>query len=74
MNQSEFLSVNYVDFIKGLLIAMVSAVVAVIGDSMSKGVFTFDWTTIWHVALSAGIGYVAIKFGSGPRPTTTPAQ
>lgn len=74
MKPSEFLSVNHIDFIKGLLVAMVSGVCSMLGESFSKGIFTFDWTSIWHVAVAAGIAYLTLKFGSGPKSSVTQAQ
>jgi len=55
---SGFLSLNTRDWIKGLIVAIVSGIVATVGDSIQKGQFTFDFTTIWHTALAAGIAYM----------------
>jgi len=55
---SGFLSLNTQDFIKGLIVTIVSAVFTLVAESVQKGQFTFDFTTIWHTAVAACIAYL----------------
>lgn len=54
--------------IKGLVVAVLGAVVAVVAPSIEHGQFIFDWTTIWHTAVAAGIAYIG-KEVLAPAPT-----
>ncbi|MGN8072785.1 hypothetical protein [Mucilaginibacter sp. SG564] len=55
---SNFLSLNTQDFIKGLIVTIISAVFTLVAESVQQGRFTFDFTTIWHTAFAAGIAYL----------------
>jgi hypothetical protein len=55
--------------IKGLATAVFAGVVAVIAPAIQNGNFTFDWTTIWHTAVAAAVGYIGQKLVS-PVPNT----
>lgn len=59
---SKFLSLQWRDILKGLLIAVLSPVFTVITQSISQGVLTFDWRAIGLTALSAGMAYIAKNF------------
>ncbi|SDE88896.1 hypothetical protein SAMN05216464_110198 [Mucilaginibacter pineti] len=64
---SRFLSLNTQDFFKGLIVTVASAVFALVAESVEKGQFTFDYTSIWHTAVAAGMAYLGKQF-------FTPAQ
>lgn len=49
---------NITDFARSLTQAVFTGIVTMAGESMSKGSFTFDWTTIWHTALYSAIAYL----------------
>lgn len=72
MNTSNFWSVDIRDFIKGAVFAVLSAICAVIGESFTKGVFTLDYTAIWHTAAAAFVAYLIHRFGSGPSVPAAP--
>jgi hypothetical protein len=55
---SSFLNLNWKDFGKGLLVAVLSAVLGAIYTSVQAGVLTFDWKAIGGYALTAGLGYI----------------
>ena len=55
--------------IKTFATAILSAVAALVGESIQKGNLTLDWTAIWHTAVAAAVGYVWQKLGF-PAPTT----
>ena len=52
---SDFLRLGKSDFVKGLLIAVLSAVLVAVQQGLSTGI---DWTQMWHIALTAGIAYL----------------
>jgi branched-subunit amino acid transport protein len=58
MKQSSFFSLNLQDFLKGLLVAVGGAVMAIILPSLQSGNLTFDWTTIWHTAVASALAYL----------------
>lgn len=55
---SSFLKLNIKDFLKGLIVAIISAVLGVISTSLQLGSLTFDWKLIGTIALSAGVAYI----------------
>jgi hypothetical protein len=59
-----FLSLNLQDWVRGLIMAVIGAVLAVIQSSISADVFTIDWSNIWHVALIAGTAYILKQLGT----------
>lgn len=46
------------DFVKGLLIAVLTAVLALVQTSLQAGELNFDWKVIGTAALSAGLAYI----------------
>ena len=66
---SKFLSLSQSDLVKGFIYAIVGAIYGVISGSIAANVFMFDWTSIWHAALTAGVGYLGVKFFT-PSPTS----
>ena len=69
MKVSKFLSLNVQDFLKGLVVAIGGAVVAVVAPSIQSGIWTFDWATIWHTAAASALAYLAKNFLT-PTPKT----
>lgn len=59
---SSFLSLNSQDFVKGLLVAVGGAVIAVIENTVQAGSLTFDWKAIGSTALAAGVSYLGKQF------------
>ena len=55
---SLFLSLNTKDFIKGLLIAVLSAVVTILYNTIQTGSLTFDWKAIALTAMSSALAYI----------------
>lgn len=60
-------SLNFTDLAKGLLLAVISAVLTTIETSLSAGSLTFDWKAIGIVAATTAVSYLAKNF-------FTPAQ
>lgn len=59
MKHSTFLSLNWQDFFKGLVVAVLSSIIAIIAPSIQDGSLTFDWTVIWHTGVAAGVAYLS---------------
>lgn len=62
MKTSNFLSLNWLDLGKGLLMAILTPVVVVIQQSLEAGVFTFDWKSIGVAAIGGGVAYLIKNF------------
>ncbi len=59
---SKLFSVNTVDVLRGLLVAVVSAAIEPVIESVSAGKLTLDFKHVGAVALCAGLSYLKIKF------------
>lgn len=55
---STFLTLNTKDFIKGLLVAVLSAVVTILYNTIQSGSLAFDWKQIGVVALTSALAYI----------------
>ena len=56
---SSFGTINWQDLLKGLIVAVGSAVFAVIYTTIQAGSLTFDWKAIGITALSAALAYLS---------------
>lgn len=62
---SNMFKLNTSDFAKGLIVAVLAAVVAALAEALKMPNFDFlayDWTTLLNVALTAGLAYLAKNF------------
>lgn len=59
------------DFLKGGLLAVLSAVVPIIQQSLERGELTFNWKSIGIVALGAFVAYIAKNWLLEPAQVTT---
>lgn len=55
---SDFLKLNWFDVGKGLLLAVISAVLTTIQTSLSAGSLEFDWKAIGLVATTTCVAYL----------------
>jgi flagellar biosynthesis protein FliQ len=55
---SLFLTLNTRDFVKGLFIAVITAVITVVYTTIQTGTLSFDWKVISTTALSAALAYI----------------
>jgi len=62
MQTSPLYSLNFKDLLKGLIVAVGSAVVTTIQTSLQSGSLNFNWKLIGTVALGAGIAYLGKNF------------
>jgi len=58
MKLSTFLSLNQQDWLKGLVMAVLGAVYAIIEPLLSSGTLTFNWKYIGTTALSTSVLYL----------------
>lgn len=57
--KSKFLNLNMIDMLKGLLTAIIVAVLTYFYEVVQTGDFTaIEWKTVGFTALTAGIGYL----------------
>ena len=56
---STFRTLNWADFGKGLLIAILTAVFTVIYTTVQAGSLTFDWTAILTTGITAALAYIS---------------
>jgi hypothetical protein len=56
--QSTFLNLNTTDFIKGLIITVLSSIITVIYQTVEAGSLVFDWKSIGTIALTSGLAYI----------------
>ena len=68
MNKSNFLSLNWLDIAKGLVMAVLTPIVTVIGQSIEAGNFTYDWKTIGLSAAAGGFAYLVKNFFTSNKP------
>ena len=57
MNSSIF-TLNTNDFIKGLIMAVLSSVITVVYQTVESGSLVFDWKAIGTIALTSGLAYI----------------
>lgn len=55
---SNLLSLNWRDFVKGLVIAVLTPIIVVIQQSLEAGQLTFNWKAIGVAALAAAAAYL----------------
>ncbi len=67
MNQSDFLKLNWADFGKGLIMAVLTPVVVIIQESLSAGTLTFNWSAIGISAVAGGVAYLIKNLFTAPQ-------
>jgi len=58
MEQSTLFTLNTTDFIKGLLMAVLSTVITIVYQTVEAGSLVFDWTAIATMALTSALAYI----------------
>ena len=53
------------DFWRGLIIAVIMAVLTVVYESIQKGSFAISWNSVILAGLGAGISYLLKNLGTG---------
>ena len=66
--KSRLFSLASNDYVKAFIVAVLSPVAAIVGqalDSFAQGLpFVLNYTSLWHIALAAGVGYLIKNFFS----------
>ena len=62
MKDSQFLSLGVKDFLKGLLMAILTPVFVIAQQSLEAGVLTFDFKTIGIAAAAGAFAYITKNF------------
>lgn len=73
MKTSNLFSLNLQDAVKGLIVAVGTSLFAFVAESVEKGQFTFDFTTMWHTAVAATVVYLSKNFFT-PATIVKPVQ
>ena len=55
---STFLNLNANDFLKGLIMAVLSTVITIVYQTVEAGSLTFDWKAIGTMALTTALAYI----------------
>jgi len=56
--KSSIFTLNKLDFVKGLVIAVLTSIITIIYDTVQLGSLTFDWKAITTAAASAALAYI----------------
>lgn len=72
MKTSPFLSLDWRDLTKGLLVAVISPVFTIMESSIRAGSLTFNWTSIGLTALAATGAYLVKNFITPAQAITKP--
>lgn len=59
---------NVRDFARSLTVAILAGITTVAGESMSRGTFVLDWTTVWHTAAASAVAYLLKNFFTPAAP------
>ncbi len=62
MKNSNFLSLNWMDLGKGLIMSILTPIVVIVQQSIESGVLTFNWKTIGLAAVGGGFAYLVKNF------------
>jgi hypothetical protein len=65
---SKKFALNYVDIIKGCIIAILTPCVVIIQASLDAGIWIFNWKQIAMAAVGGFIAYIAKNFLSDSQP------
>lgn len=68
---SKQFSLQWRDLLRGLIIAVVSAVLTALLQSLEAGDVTVDWTSMYRVGALAGVSYVLKNFLEPAKVITT---
>jgi hypothetical protein len=56
--QSTLFTLNTADFVKGLLMAVLSTVITIVYQTIEAGSLVFDWKAIGTMALTSALAYI----------------
>lgn len=67
---SKKFNLNLSDWVRGLLVAVITGPITIIIQSLNEGSLTFNWKTIITVGLSAALSYVVKNWLLTPNEIT----
>jgi len=56
--KSTFLNLNSADFLKGLIVAVITAVISVVYTTLQSGVVIINWKDVTIAAATAALAYI----------------
>jgi len=59
---SKLFRIDWVDTLKGVLVAAIGAILTPITESLNAGILTFDWKHILAGGITAGLAYIVKNF------------
>ena len=62
--KSEFLKLDQRDWLKGLVMVVLSSILTIALEVLQKGSLDFDWNKIAVVGLTAGVAYILKNLGT----------
>ena len=66
MKDSNFLSLNWKDILRGLLMAVLTPAAWIIQQSIDAGTLTLNWKQIGMASVAGGLSYLVKNFLSTP--------
>lgn len=81
MKQSNFLSLGWRDFLRGLLMAFLTPIMVIVQQSIEAGILVFNWKSILMAGIAGGLAYLVknlltkpdvAKFADGPGGSNPP--
>ncbi len=70
---SGLFKIDWADTLKGVLVAVIGAIITPITESLNAGIFVFDWKHILAGGLTAGLAYIVKNFFT-PAKVVQPAN
>lgn len=67
MKTSNFLSLDFKDFVQGLVMAILTPAMLIVQQSIESGVLIFNWHSIAMASVAGGIAYLVKKFFTQPK-------
>ncbi len=69
MNRAKLWSLAQTDWARGLIVAIITAPLTIIYESVSKGALVFNWNAIIAAAITGGIAYLLKNLATGAKGT-----
>jgi uncharacterized MnhB-related membrane protein len=60
--KSAFLSLNTKDFLKGLVVSVLTSVLTIVYTSLQSGSLTIEWKAVGTAAITAALAYITKNY------------
>ena len=67
MKTSNFLSLDFKDFVQGLVMAILTPAALIVQQAIESGVLMFNWKSIAMASIAGGFAYLVKKFFTQPK-------